>query len=136
MASGEATVGDSDVATGSRGRFQLQVGQLPLQYQLLIAIVVHRLERRLNLHLDVLQRLEIGVQLRRQATGELHAIGLEFLLLFNQPAAGIAELDLQKLVGSLSQHRSIAQAFFDEQRSNARLSLAERFEGSDLRRSP
>ena len=81
-----------------------------------IAVAIERLHQRLDLHLDVLDRLQVRVELRRQLAGELLAVGLELLLLLDQTPPRILELRLEKLVRAFSEHLTIAQVLLDEQR--------------------
>src|SRR5688572_12398571 len=76
-----------------------EIRQRALDGNLAIPVPVDGFEYGLDLQLSVLQYLQIGFDLRWELTRVLTAVLLEFLLLFDQPAAGILELRLQEFVG-------------------------------------
>src|SRR5206468_12248182 len=61
----------------------LRFTELPLDEQPTVAIPVDRFEERLNLHLDVLDDLQVRRELRRELPGEPIAVLFELLLVID-----------------------------------------------------
>ena len=82
-----------------------------------VAIAIERLDDRLDLHLLVLEHLQVRLELR-WAAGRRYRLrySSSFFSLLDQPAPRVLELRLEKLVRALGQHLAVPQVLFDEER--------------------
>ena len=105
---------------------RLRFGDQPVDHLPAILVLRNRLGQRLQLHLDVLDRLHVAVQLRGQLAGVLLPVGFEPFLLLDQAVSRLLQLGFEELIRALGQRRTVALAFVDEQRAEAFSDLLDR----------
>ena len=76
----------------ARGGLLLQVGELPLEAQPPLLIPIDAVDERPHLQLDVLHGLDVRFGLGRQLAGVLPPVGLELLLVIDQPRPRLVQL--------------------------------------------
>ena len=90
-----------------------------LENQLAIAVPRQRLHRGLERELGVLDRLHVGLHLRRQAAGVALAELLELLLLGLEARAGVGHLRLEERARLLGLRAALARVGVDEEAGQA-----------------
>jgi hypothetical protein len=97
-------------------RLRRQVAQQPLEIDPAVAIPVHRVDDRLQLHLRAIESLKIRRYLRRQLPAMQAVVVFQLLLVRDQSLPRVLELRLEELIRALSKDLAVLETLVDVQR--------------------